>query len=69
ANGSEAVEFVARLMATILPNLDHFSIEAAVTTGKPVPLAYVGLAALYCLVYTTAMTFLALLLFEDRDLA
>lgn len=63
------VGFMGRLIATVLPVLDHFNIQAAVATGQTVPLAYLGTALLYCVLYCTAALLLALLLFEDRDLA
>jgi ABC-type transport system involved in multi-copper enzyme maturation permease subunit len=63
------VGFVAGLLAVILPVLDHFSIETAISTGREVPLLYLGWAAVYCLLYSAVAMFVALLLFEDRDLA
>jgi len=63
------VAFVADLLATILPMLDHFNIYAAISTGRYVPLTYVGMAGVYCVLYTALALLLALLLFEDRDLA
>ena len=63
------VQFFGQLIATILPNLDHFRTEAAVAAGLPVPLVYVGTALLYCVVYSLIAMLLALALFEDRDLA
>ncbi|HVW02576.1 MAG TPA: ABC transporter permease, partial [Planctomycetaceae bacterium] len=65
----ELVEFMARLMATVLPALDVFNIQAAVATGKMVPAEYLGLSALYCVAYSAAGILAAFLLFEDRDLA
>jgi hypothetical protein len=53
----------------VLPNLDDFNIQAAVTSGTPVGLEYVGVAAVYSLLYSTVAMLVALLLFEDRDLA
>ena len=61
--------FVAQLLATVLPALDTFNIYTAISTGKEVPLVYLGWAGLYCLLYTAVAMLLALLLFEDRDLA
>jgi ABC-type transport system involved in multi-copper enzyme maturation permease subunit len=69
AGQNEFVAFVGRLSAIIVPVLDHFNIQAAVAGGVPVPWVYLAWALLYCLLYTTAMMLLALLLFEDRDLA
>ena len=63
------VRFVGRLIATILPVLDHFKIEAAVAASRPVPLEYLGWAFAYCVIYSAIAILLALILFEDRDLA
>jgi ABC-type transport system involved in multi-copper enzyme maturation permease subunit len=65
----EIVRFMGQLIATVFPVLDHFNIQAAVATGKEVPLEYLGWAALYCVLYSTFALLFALLLFEDRDLA
>ena len=65
----EHVRFVAGLLATILPVLDHFNVYTAISTGGAVPLVYLAWAAAYCILYSTAAMLLALLLFEDRDLA
>jgi ABC-type transport system involved in multi-copper enzyme maturation permease subunit len=67
--GLEMVQFVARLIATALPNLEHFNTQAAVATGTLVPPAYLGYAALYCAAFSMAAILLAFILFEDRDLA
>jgi ABC-type transport system involved in multi-copper enzyme maturation permease subunit len=69
AGQNEFVAFVGRFAAIIVPVLDHFNIQAAVAGGVPVPWVYLAWALLYCLLYTAAMMLLALLLFEDRDLA
>jgi len=63
------VTFIADLLAAILPVLDHFNIYGPIATGEQVPLAYLGLAALYCLAYSSLAMLAALLMFEDRDLA
>ncbi|MGD9646076.1 MAG: ABC transporter permease [Pirellulales bacterium] len=63
------VRFMGKFLATLLPNLDDFNIQAGIAAGSTVPLDYLGWATLYCALYTTAALVLALLLFEDRDLA
>jgi ABC-type transport system involved in multi-copper enzyme maturation permease subunit len=63
------VRFVGQLFATILPVLEHFTIEAAVVGGVPVPWSYLGWAALYAALYSAVALLVALVLFEDRDLA
>jgi len=63
------VRFMGQLFATILPVLDHFTIEAAVIGGVAVPWGYLAWAALYAALYSAAALLVALLLFQDRDLA
>ncbi len=65
----EYVPFVANLLAAVLPVLENFNIYTAISTGRSVPLEYLGVAALYCILYSSVAMLVALLLFEDRDLA
>ncbi len=65
----EFVSFVARLFATVLPQLDAFNMSAYIVTGSIVPPIYLGLTALYGIAYCIAAILLAFILFEDRDLA
>ncbi|MEE8450942.1 MAG: ABC transporter permease subunit [Thermoguttaceae bacterium] len=65
----EIVGFVGGFLATILPVLDHFNIYNSISTGQEVPWSYVGRAAVYCFLYSSVAMLVALLLFEDRDLA
>ena len=65
----EIVQFVGQLIAIVLPVLDHLNIQASIAAGTTVPLAYLGWAAAYCVLYSTIAMLVALALFEDRDLA
>ena len=65
----DIVRFFGQLIATIFPNLEHFNIQAAVHSGVPIPFEYLGWAFGYCLVYSVIALLLALVMFEDRDLA
>jgi len=65
----EIVRFVGQFIATLLPVLDHFNIQAAVAAGAVVPLSYLGMAGLYCALYSAIAMLLGLAMFEDRDLA
>lgn len=65
----EFVQFTAQLIATLLPSLEVFNIQAAVATGSVVPPVYLGYSALYCAAYCGMAIVLAFILFEDRDLA
>jgi ABC-type transport system involved in multi-copper enzyme maturation permease subunit len=63
------VVFFGRLIATVLPVLDHFNIQASVAAGVPVPPVYLIWSLIYCALYSSVAMLLALTLFEDRDLA
>lgn len=69
------VTFVGQFLSTLLPVLEHFNIQAAIASGRDATLtladwaAYLGWAGAYCLLYTTIMLLVSLLMFEDRDLA
>lgn len=65
----EIVKFFGQLIGVVFPNLESFSVEAAIAGGKDVPLSYLGGAGLYCVNYTLIALLLALIFFEDRDLA
>ncbi len=67
--GFEIVRFVAQLVATIIPILEHFSLQAAIDAGNPITMSLLAGNLVYCLLYVLLSMFLALLLFEDRDLA
>jgi ABC-type transport system involved in multi-copper enzyme maturation permease subunit len=69
AGQNEFVAFFGRVIGVIVPVLEHFNIQAAVAGGVSVPPHYLAWALLYCVLYSTAMMLLALILFEDRDLA
>lgn len=67
--GFEIVKFVAQLVATVIPILEHFSLQAAIDAGNPITMSLLSGNLVYCLLYVMLSMFLALLLFEDRDLA
>jgi ABC-type transport system involved in multi-copper enzyme maturation permease subunit len=69
AGQNEFVSFFGQLVALVLPMLEVFDIQAAVAGGKRVPIDYLAWALLYCALYSTVAMLLALILFEDRDLA
>ncbi len=66
---NDFVRFAGDFSAAVLPVLDHFNMETAISTGQVVFAEYLGWAALYSLIYCVVAMLLALLLFEDRDLA
>ena len=66
---SRLVSFFGQFIATVLPNLDDFNIQAAVTSGAPVGWDYVAVVAALLPALQHRGDAVALLLFEDRDLA
>ena len=66
-NASQIVEFFAILVSLVLPMLDHFNIQAAITSDSVVPLAYLGWSLVYCAIYGGIALLLGLIFFEDRD--
>jgi ABC-type transport system involved in multi-copper enzyme maturation permease subunit len=65
----ELVTFLSRVIATILPAVENYNVEAAIVTGATVDARYVGVATAYSAAYIAAAVLLAFILFEDRDLA
>jgi hypothetical protein len=65
--------FVARVLDTLMPNLDSFRIDPTLlgeTPPPPIPFAkYIGSVGLYGVLYTGIALLFGLILFEDRDLA
>lgn len=66
---NELVGFVGKLIAVIVPNLNVFNVQSAVDTGNQIPMIYLAGAFNYLLCFAIAVWMLAMLLFEDRDLA
>lgn len=66
----EGVKFMAQIFATVLPGLEYFNVGPAISTDAIVPWStYVLPCLAYCAMYTAVALCLALLMFEDRDLA
>ncbi len=65
----EIVDFMGKLIAIVLPNLEYFNMTTAITQGQLVPPVYLLTALGYSVVYGGAVVLLAFILFEDRDLA
>ena len=63
------VGFVGKLIAVIVPNLNVFNVQSAVDAGNQIPPIYLAGAFNYLVCFSIAIWMLAMLLFEDRDLA
>lgn len=66
---NELVGFVGKLIAVVVPNLNVFNVQSAVDVGNPIPIIYLCAAFNYLVCFAIAAWMLAMLLFEDRDLA
>lgn len=66
---NEFVKFFGRLLSLLLPMLDHLNLAPAIAGGKDVPYVYLGYVTLYAVTYIAVAMLVALVLFEDRDLA
>lgn len=69
AGENELVGFVGKLIAVIIPNLNTFNVQSAVDAGNPIPPIYLAGAFSYLACFCVMVLMLALLMFEDRDLA
>lgn len=63
------VSVFANLIAIVFPVLNHFDVQAAISTNETVPLVYIGWSMVYTAIYGAMAMLFALVLFEDRDLA
>ncbi len=68
-NAFEPVVLFGQVIAVIFPVLDHFDVQAAINTNNDVPLTYLGWSLIYTVIYGAMAMLLALVFFEDRDLA
>ncbi|MEM7453158.1 MAG: ABC transporter permease subunit [Planctomycetota bacterium] len=74
-NSSEAVQafepvvLFGQVIAIIFPVLDHFDVQAAINSNSDVPMTYLGWSVIYTMLYGGMAMLLALVFFEDRDLA
>ena len=65
----EPVVVFGQRVSTVLPVLDHFDIQAAISRNTTVPVAYMAEMLVYTALYSTMAMLLSLVFFEDRDLA
>jgi ABC-type transport system involved in multi-copper enzyme maturation permease subunit len=66
---NELVGFVGKLIAVVVPNLNTFNVQSAVDVGNTIPPIYLAGAFNYLACFAVLALMVALLLFEDRDLA
>jgi ABC-type transport system involved in multi-copper enzyme maturation permease subunit len=68
-DGFPIIQFMAQLIAVVVPTLDWYSMDKAIDTGHSIPAVYLAGVLVYSALYTAFAVLLGLLLFEDRDLA
>lgn len=66
---NELVGFVGKLIAVVIPNLNTFDVQSAMDAGNPIPAIYLAGAFNYLFFFSVMIMMLALLMFEERDLA
>ncbi len=57
----------AKIGKVVVPNFQVFWISDAIYEGNPIPLQYIGIGAVYAFLYTSAALFLAVGLFQRRQ--
>ncbi|MEL7496820.1 MAG: hypothetical protein AAFN77_04375 [Planctomycetota bacterium] len=65
----DTIVVFANLIAVIFPVADYFDVQTAINTSADVPWIYMGWSVVYTALYGAMAMLLALILFEDRDLA
>ena len=65
----EPVQVFGQLVAIVFPVLDHFDVQAAISSNADVPVSYLTWSVIYTALYGTVTLLAALVMFEDRDLA
>ncbi len=65
----QPVVVFGNVVAVVFPVLNHFDVQAAINTNNSIPMEYLGWSTIYCTLYGGIALLLALVLFEDRDLA
>ena len=69
SDGFPIIQFIAQLIAVVVPTLDWYSMDKAIDSGHSIPAVYLSGVLVYSALYIAFAVFLGLLLFEDRDLA
>jgi ABC-type transport system involved in multi-copper enzyme maturation permease subunit len=66
---AEAGHWWASVLYTVAPNWQLFWLADALESGKSIPLGYIAKAVAYMIGYVGAVSAIALVLFEDRELS
>ncbi len=66
---NELVGFVGKLIAVVVPNLNAFNVQSAVDAGNQIPPIYLAGAFNYLFCFAVMILMVAMLMFEERDLA
>jgi hypothetical protein len=66
---NELVGFVGKLIAVVVPNLNTFNVQSAIDASNQIPPIYLAGAFNYLFCFIVMILMVAMLMFEDRDLA
>ncbi|MGV3483167.1 MAG: ABC transporter permease, partial [Planctomycetaceae bacterium] len=66
---NELVGFVGKLIAVVVPNLNTFNVQSAIDASNQIPPIYLAGAFNYLVCFAVLILMVAMLMFEDRDLA
>jgi len=66
---NELVGFVGKLIAVVIPNLNAFNVQSAIDASNQIPPIYLAGAFNYLACFAVMILMVAMLMFEDRDLA
>ncbi|HNX27583.1 MAG TPA: hypothetical protein PKK48_09275, partial [Phycisphaerae bacterium] len=59
---------IINVLCWLLPNMTVFFPLDALTSNKPIPVSFVGMAACYCACYTAAVLFVGIALYQTRQM-
>ncbi len=66
---NELVGFFGKLIAVVVPNLNTFNVQSAVDSANQIPPIYLAASFNYLACFAVMILMIAMLMFEDRDLA
>lgn len=67
--GDGSFNWIKAFFYALLPNWQMFWLADALATNKTIPLAYIGYAALYVVLYIGLCSMWAVLVFQDKEIA
>ena len=66
---SEFLKQLCTVLYSIFPNWQFFWLVDAVAVKKPIPMSYVGMSALYMILFVLLASLWAVVLFQNKEVA